>query len=326
MALLRWGILGTAKIARDFVLTAIQTSRNGRIAALASRDAARGAALCARYGIRHLLPDYDALLASPAVDAVYIPLPTSMHANWTRRALEAGKHVLCEKPIGMTVAEVEGLVEARDRCGRVAAEGFMVAHHPQWHDVRRWLQEGAIGRLRMVEGCFTYHNVDPDNVRNRLELGGGGVRDIGVYPVVTTRIATGAEPVRVVAAIERDPHFGTDRFALCRFDFPDFELSFYVGTQLQRRQHMTFHGEHGWIRLDAPFNPGVYDAARVTLRRSSSPGDEVRIYPRDDQYRLMIENFGDAADGVAPPAFPLESSLANQRAIDMIFASAEPSR
>jgi predicted dehydrogenase len=316
---IRWGILGNAKIARDFVIPAIRLSRNGELVALASRDRAKAAEICDRFAIPALHEDYASLLASPQVDAVYIPLPNTMHVEWTQRAIAAGKHVLCEKPLAMQAAEIDALIEARDRSGLTVAEAFMVAHHPQWEHVRRTIAEGRIGALRMVEGAFAYRNFDAGNIRNRRELGGGSLRDIGVYPVVTTRMVTGREPIRAQASIEWDATFGTDKLAVCLVTFEGFHLSFYCATQAARRQQMTFHGEAGWLRLEAPFNAGVYDQARVTLRLNDSAGTEDTIFPQANQYQNMIENFGDAVQGKAPLAFTLESSRANQRVIDMLF-------
>jgi predicted dehydrogenase len=323
MTRIRWGILGNAKIARDWVIPAIKLSRNGEVVALASRDRAKAAEVCSRFAIPAVHDDYAGLLASPDVDAVYIPLPNTLHVEWTHRAIAAGKHVLCEKPLAMHAGEIDRLIEARDRSGRTVAEAFMVAHHPQWDHVRRTIADDRIGRLRMVEGAFTYRNLDGGNIRNVRELGGGALRDIGVYPVVTTRIATGKEPISAQAQIEWDATFGTDKLAVCLVIFKDFQLSFYCGTQAARRQQMTFHGEAGWLRLEAPFNPGIYDQARITLRLNDGSGTEDTIFPQANQYQNMVENFGDAVLGAAPLAFPLESSRANQRVIDMLFEAGD---
>lgn len=322
MSRVRWGILSTAKIGRELVMPAIQLARNGELAALASRDPARGSVVCEQFGITNLYSNYEDLITSPDVDAIYIPLPNTMHVEWTRKAIEAGKHVLCEKPIAMHADEVNGLIEARDRKGVIAGEAFMVAHHPQWKMMRDLLASGRLGKLRMVEGSFAYDNRDANNIRNRRELGGGGLRDIGVYPVVTTRFVTGKEPVSAAARIDWDPNFRTDRFATCWLDFEEFSMSFYCSTQASRRQHMTFHGDKGWARLDAPFNAGIYDQASITLRMNDTTGTEQTIFPQANHYQLMVENFGDAVHGKGSFAFPLESSRANQRVIDMLFAAA----
>jgi len=320
----RWGILGNAKIARDWVIPAIQVSRTGKLVALASRDREKAMEVCERFSIAQLHDSYEGLLAAPDVDAVYIPLPNTMHVEWTQRAVAAGKHVLCEKPLAMRAHEIDGLIEARDRSGLVVGEAFMVAHHPQWEHVRSLIASGRIGRLRMVECSFSYYNTDSNNIRNRRELGGGALRDIGLYPVVATRLVTGQEPVSASARIEWTRVFATDKLAICLVDFDGFHLSFYCATQAARRQHIAFHGENGWIRLDAPFNAGVYDQARVIVRLNDVSGTEEVIFPQANHYLEMVENFGDAVQGRAALRFPLESSRANQRVIDMLFEAGKP--
>jgi predicted dehydrogenase len=322
MQKVRWGVLGAAKIARELVIPAIQLSRNGVVAALASSDAAKGEALRARFNIPRLYSSYESLLSSDAIDAVYIPLPNTLHVEWTLKAIAAGKHVLCEKPLAMRAEEIDALIAARDKSGLVVGEGFMVVHHPQWQRVQVWLGQGKIGRLLAVQASFAFYNKDPQNIRNQKELGGGALRDIGVYPLVVTRFATGEEPISARASIDFDAQFGTDRLAHCQLAFPSFALSFYCSTQAARRQQMTFHGEAGWLQLDTPFNAGVYDMPRIRFRANDSEQYEETIFPSANHYQLMIENFDAAVLREGTFAFPLESSRANQRAIDMIFAAA----
>lgn len=315
---IRWGILGAAKIAREFVAPALHKSTRGEVAAVASRGEDRARALAAPYGAR-VFTDYDAMLADPEIDAVYIPLHNSAHAEWTRRSLEAGKHVLCEKPIALSADEIDALIEARDRAGLFAAEGFMVTHHPQWRCVKQLLEDGAIGRLRHVQGAFSFFNPDPDNVRNQEGLGGGALRDIGVYPCVTTRFATGAEPESVTASIDWDR--GIDATARVAAAFPDFTMDFYVSMRLGKRQMMTFHGEEGWITLHAPFNADVYGPVIVEIRDAR---DETRRerFDRAEQYLLQADAVHAAIlDGV-DYVCPLEFSRGNQRMIDMIYDAA----
>ncbi|SAK84719.1 oxidoreductase [Caballeronia hypogeia] len=321
--MIRWGVLGAANIADKFVVPAIQRSRNGRVTHVAARDGVRAQAFAAKHDIPATCASYDALLHSDDVDAVYIPLPTASHFDWCRKALEAGKHVLCEKPIAMNAVQVRELIALRDATGLLCVEAFMVAHHPQWRYVRERLAAGVIGKLEHVEGSFTYFNDDPDALKNNRDLGGGGVRDIGVYPVVTTRIATGAEPLDVRAAVTIDPRYGTDKLAVCDVRFDAFSLHFYCGTQRARRQSMVFHGTRGWIALDAPFNPGVYDCARVRTRTDSTGEVETVTFDDTDQYRSMVENFCSKLLGEDTEiAFALESSLANQAVIDRILSFA----
>ncbi|WP_321893706.1 Gfo/Idh/MocA family protein [Paraburkholderia tropica] len=319
--MIRWGVLGAAKIADNFVVPAIQRSSNGRVTTIASRDRARAQTFARKHGIENVITSYDEVIASADVDALYIPLPTASHVEWCKKALLAGKHVLCEKPIAMTADEVLELIALRDKTGLVCGEAFMVAHHPQWTFVRDSLTQGLIGELKLVEGSFTYFNDDPDALKNNLSLGGGGVRDIGVYPVVTTRLATELEPTRVEAEVVLDPRFGTDRFARCIAEFTGFSMSFYCGTQMSRQQHMLFHGTKGWLSVDAPFNPGVYAPAQIHHRSDESGETRTIKFDDVDQYQLMVEDFAKAVLGGKPGlTFTLENSLGNQRVIDQILA------
>lgn len=319
----RWGVLSTAKIAREQLLPAITNAENGVLTAVASRDLARARALADRFGAPHAFGSYEELLASDAVDGVYIPLPTAQHVEWAAKAIEAGKHVLVEKPLALKARDIEPLVRLRDERKVLVCEAFMVVHHPQWIKVRDLVQDGAIGRLRHVQGAFSYYNVDPDNMRNRLDLGGGALPDIGVYPTVTTRFVTGREPMRVQATIERDKTFGTDIYSSVRADFGEFELSFYLSTQMAARQIMVFHGDRGFIEVASPFNAGLYDDQRVTLHNQNHSQAEVFRFPGAQQYRAQVEAFARAARGGSDRVFTLEESILNQKVIDAIFRAGD---
>lgn len=319
--MLRWGILSTAKIARTHLVPAILAAEGSVLTAIASRDAKRARALADHCGAPLAFGSYDELLASDAVDAVYVPLPTAQHVEWTLKAIRAGKHVLVEKPLALRAFDIEPLVAARDETGLVVSEAFMVKHHPQWAQVRDWIEAGRIGRLLHVQGAFSYFNDDPANMRNVVELGGGALPDIGVYPIVVTRLVTGAEPVSAFGRVERDPRFGTDRFADCTVAFENFRLSFYVGTQAAARQSMVFHGTDGFIEVEAPFNAGIYGDTRVVLHDQGHSGSEVRRFPAVNQYREQVEAFSRRVAGEDVPLFALEESILNQRVIDAIFRS-----
>jgi predicted dehydrogenase len=314
---MRWGILGAAKIARTALLPAIQAAEGAELVALGTGDAGKAAPFATVVpGLRVM--GYDALLADPGVDAVYIPLPNHLHVDWTLRALAAGKHVLCEKPLALTAPEIDRLIAARDASGLLAAEAFMVCHHPQWARLRALLADGAIGELGHVEGMFTYRNTDMANIRNRAETGGGGLRDIGVYPLVTTRFATRAEPGAIRADIRREN--GVDVFARVWADFPGFTFSMHCGMRLLRRQDMVFHGSAGWIRMTAPFNPPQMGEAQIVLHRADG-SVLIERFPEVDQYRAMVETFGRAARGEAAFPCPLEFSRGNQAALDAILVA-----
>ncbi len=317
----RWGILSTAKIAREQVLPAMADAHNCTISAIASRDGTRARALADRFGAQHAFDSYEALLASDVIDGVYIPLPTSQHVDWSLKAAAAGKHVLCEKPIAIQASEIDQLIAARDTYGVLISEAFMVHYHAQWHKVRSLIADGAIGPLRRVDGAFAYYNVDPDNMRNQPDLGGGALRDIGVYPLVTTRFATGLEPQRVRSRIRFSPEFGTDIYASVNLDFGAFDLSFYCSTQMALRQSMVFHGEKGWIEVHAPFNAGEYGFGKITLNSADHDAQQVFRFSGERQYRSQIEAFVDAANGGDADVFTLENAQGNQRAIDAIFTA-----
>ena len=315
----RWGVLSTARIGREQVLPAIADADNGVLTAVASRGLAKAEALAARFGAPHAFGSYEELLTSGDVDGVYIPLPTSQHVEWAAKAIEAGKHVLVEKPLALDAGDILPLIELRDEKKVVVSEAFMVTYHPQWLKVRELIAEGAIGRLRHVQGAFSYYNVDPDNMRNKPELGGGALPDIGVYPTVSTRFVTGREPLRVQASIERDKDFGTDTYSSVRADFGDFELSFYLSTQMAARQAMVFHGDKGFIEVASPFNAGLYDHHRIELHNQRHSETQVFRFPGAQQYRLQVEAFARAAGGGKEPVFTLEESVLNQKVIDAIF-------
>lgn len=315
----RWGILGAAKIARTAVAPAIHAAAGCQLLALATRDPARADPFRALVPGLRVHDSYDALLGDPSVDAVYIPLPNHLHVEWCLRALAAGKHVLCEKPMAMTASEFDRLQAAKAASDRHLSEAIMALHHPQWHRARAWVQGGAIGQLAHVEGVFTYTNTDPANIRNRPETGGGALRDIGIYPLAVTRFVTGAEPVAQHARATLEN--GVDTHARAHVTFADFVLEFRVSMRMALRQEMVFHGTEGWLRLTAPFNGASYGDTRLDLRRHA--GDwQVESFNAPDPYRLMVEAFVAEARGTAPPQVPLAFSRGNQVVLDGLLASA----
>lgn len=325
--MLRWGILSTALIGIEQVIPAILEADNSVVSAIASRDAGKATALATRFDVPNAFGSYEAMLESDTIDAVYIPLPTSQHVEWSIKAADAGKHVLCEKPISLHADEIDGIIEARDRNKVLVSEAFMVTYHPQWHKVRDLIIEGAIGTLKHVQSAFTYFNKDATNMRNILELGGGALPDIGVYPTVTTRFATSTEPRRVLTKVERDTKFGTDIYSTSQIEFETFDMSMYVSTQLALRQEIVFHGDKGWIEVAAPFNAGLYDADVVTLHSVDHDQATKFRFAGVNQYRLQVEAFARAVS--APDLqgeeeiFSLENSMLNQRLIDAVFRSDE---
>ena len=321
--MLRFGIISTARIGRELVVPAIQDAENCVVTAIASRDLGAARAMADRFSVPHAFGSYEEMLASDTIDAVYIPLPTSQHVEWSIKAADAGKHVLCEKPIALKANEIDDIIAARDRNKVVISEAYMITYTPVWQKVRALLAEGAIGRLRHVQGAFTYFNRDPGNMRNIPALGGGGLPDIGVYPTMSTRFATGKEPVRVQANTERDKDFGTDIYSTVRADFGDFELSFYVSTQMAARQVMVFHGEEGFIEVKSPFNADRWGAEEVELANQNHGVSQIFRFQDSRQYRLEAEAFARAATGGDAEIVTLENSKNNQKLIDAIYRASE---
>ncbi|HET8727809.1 MAG TPA: Gfo/Idh/MocA family oxidoreductase [Alphaproteobacteria bacterium] len=324
-----WGVLSTAKIAVEKVVPALQRSERCRVVALASRDGARGRVAADRLGIERVYDRYEDLLADPEIEVIYNPLPNHLHVPWTVRAAEAGKHVLCEKPIALTAGEAETLIAVRDRTGMRIQEAFMVRTHPQWLKARELVRSGAIGELRAIQGFFSYFNMDPQNIRNMADIGGGGMLDIGCYPVTTARFVTGLEPARVVALIDRDPAMGIDRLGSAILDFPGVQASFVYSTQLIRYQRMQFFGTEGRVEVKIPFNaPPDRPCAVILDRRGDIHDDGGEVYESAicDQYAVAGDAFSTALREGAPQPIPLEDAIRNMRVIDALFRSAESGR
>jgi predicted dehydrogenase len=324
MEKIRWGILSTARIGLNSVIPAFKQGDLGVVSAIASRSLDKARVAAESLGIAHAYGSYEELLADPEVDAIYNPLPNNLHLEWNVRIMEAGKHVLCEKPLGLSVEEVEEMIRVRDRCGVKAGEAFMVKSHPQWNETRERVRRGEVGELRLVQGAFSYYNTDPENIRNIPELGGGGVWDIGCYCVTMSRYLFEQEPVRLVSLVEFDPVMKTDRLASVIMEFPGGQALFSVSTQLCDFQRMQVLGSLGHLEVKIPFNAPVDRPTRVAQDKGSILLDEVTVheYPTANQYTLMGEAFCRAIleDGEVP--VPFEDSLANTKALSAIFESA----
>lgn len=324
--MLRIGIVSTAKIGQEHLIPAIQSASNASLTAIASRKLSSAKKLAEQTGAPFAFGSYEDMLASDEIDAVYIPLPTSHHVEWCVKAANAGKHVLCEKPISLKAADIKTIIKARDKNKVMISEAFMVTYHPQWHKVRDLLKKGTIGELKHVESSFTYFNTDPKNMRNRVELGGGVLPDIGVYPTVTARFASGLEPKRLQASVDYDPKMKTDRYAHVTAEFPGFNMSFYLSTQMSNRQSMVFHGDKGFIELSAPFNSNLYEGDEVRVHNKDHSEARIYRYTGVNQYLLQIEAFANAVAGKKQALFSLEESVLNQRVIDAIYKAGKSGR
>jgi predicted dehydrogenase len=326
MRKVKWGVLGVAKIATQKVIPAMQRGEVSEVAAIASRDLGKARAAAKKLGIKQAFGSYEDLLADPEVEAVYNPLPNELHVPWTVRALDAGKHVLCEKPVALDAQEARPLIEARERSGKLVAEAFMVRFHPQWRRARELARTGAIGEPRAVQTMFSYRLLDPENVRN-IPPGGGALYDIGCYAILSARYIFEAEPTRVVATIDRDPNFRTDRLTSAILEFPGGRHStFSVSTQLAGHQRVTIMGETGRVEIMIPFNAPPDRPTEIAIDSGVDffgGGRRVETFPVCDQYTLQGDAFSRAVLDGAPLEYPIEDAILGMRIVDAIFRSAK---
>ncbi|SMX27751.1 Glucose--fructose oxidoreductase precursor [Pelagimonas phthalicica] len=317
----RWGVLGAAKFAREHMAPAINAARRGQLVALAtsSSDKAKPFEEIA-LGLR-VHDSYEALLADPEVDAVYVPLPNHLHVEWALKAMEAGKHVLVEKPLAMSCADFDKVIAKRDESGVMAAEAYMIVHHPQWKRAKALYESGAIGKLIRVSGAFSYDNsADTQNIRNDASKGGGAIPDIGVYIYGAARFLTGEEPEKILSTEVRREN-GVDVWSHITAQFPSFHYTGVVSMRMAPWQEMVFHGDKGVMRLSAPFNANLYGEARIELQSAGPEGMEMQTirYPADNHYVHQVEAFNAAVLDGAGYACPLEFSRGTQAMIDMVW-------
>jgi predicted dehydrogenase len=325
----KWGVLSTAAIGVRKVLPGMQQGEWSEIVAIASRDGQKAESVARKLRIPKAYWSYEELLSDPDIEAIYNPLPNHLHVPWSIKAAEAGKHVLCEKPIGLNVAEAKALLAARDRTGVKIGEAFMVRTHPQWLRTRELIRSGRIGDLRAIVGAFSYLNRDAANIRNVLDWGGGGIYDIGCYPITTSRFIFGDEPSRVIGSIERDPEFQTDRLASVILDFPTGQSIFTCSTQLVPYQRMQFLGTKGRIEIEIPFNAPNDRPCRIFIddgRDVHGGGVTTETFPTCDQYGIQADVFSRAIRGDGEVPVSIEDAVRNMAVIEAIFRSAETGR
>ncbi|RUT29300.1 Gfo/Idh/MocA family oxidoreductase [Arsenicitalea aurantiaca] len=319
----RWGIISTANIGLEKVVPAIMKSPSSEVVAIASRDEAKARAAADRLGIEKAYGSYEALFSDPDVDAVYNPLPNHLHVPMTLAAARAGKHVLCEKPIALDTAEAEQLREIPD--GIVFYEAFMVRFHPQWLRAREIVRSGELGEIRAINCVFAYHNVDPGNVRNQADIGGGGIMDIGCYAITGSRFLFEAEPLRVVSLVDRDPEFRTDRLASVIADYGNGrQLTFICSTQAVPHQKIEVLGTKGRVEILIPFNAPADQATAILVDTGLALGGTMarrEIIAPCDQYTEQAEAFAQAVLGKKPLGYGVEDAIATMKALDAIFES-----
>jgi predicted dehydrogenase len=322
----KWGVLGAANIAVGKVIPAMQQSAHSPVVAIASRDLAKAQAAADKLGIGRAYGSYQELIDDPDVEAIYNPLPNHLHVPWTLRAAEAGKHVLCEKPLALNADEIGQLIEVRDRKRVHIGEAFMVRTHPQWAAVRELIAEGRIGELRLVSGHFSYFRRNPDDVRSRPEWGGGGLLDIGCYPITLSRWLFGEEPTDVAGVVDMDPEFEVDRLASGLLKFPSGQATFSCSMQLVPFQMVQVFGTEGRIQVEIPFSPPFSHECRILIDDGSQfigAAGEIITLPAVDQYRLQAERFSEAVRGVGKVPVSLEDARGNMAVIDALFRSAK---
>ncbi len=316
----RWGVLGVARIATNKVIPGMQRGQWSEMTAIASRDAAKARAAAEQLGIPNWYGSYEELLANSEIDAIYIPLPNHMHVPWSIQCAQAGKHVLCEKPIALSAEDARTLIPVRDATGVKMGEAFMARTHPQWLRARELVWSGRIGDLRVFSMTFGYFNADPANVRNIAEWGGGALMDIGCYPITLSRMMFGEEPVRVAGSMERDPKFKTDRLTSAILEFRSGQCVFTCSTQLTYYQRTQIFGTKGRIEVEIPVNAPADQVSRIFV------DGEVEEIPPCDQYTIQGDLFSRAILEDGPVPVPMEDAVHNMAVIDAIVRSARTGR
>lgn len=322
----RWGVLSTARIAVKKVIPAMQQSDWVEVTAIASRDLRRAEEVAHALGIPKAYGSYEELLADPQIEAIYNPLPNHLHVPWSMKAAEAGKHVLCEKPISITVTEARDLLAVQQRTGILIAEAFMVRNHPQWLRARELVASGRVGALRAIQGHFSYFNVDPANIRNIPEFGGGSLMDTGCYSINTSRFLFGEEPLRVLGLIDRDPKLKIDRLTSAILQFPSGQSLFTCSTQLVHSQRVELLGSLGRIEIAIPFTPSNDCPNEIRIddgRDLIGGGVTTETFPACNQFTIQGEVFSRAVRQGTEVPVPLPDAIKNMAVIEALFRSAE---
>lgn len=316
----QWGVIGVSGHYRLRCSAPLQRSETVKMRGIASRSVDRAQAAAAEFGMSVGYGSYEELLADREIEAVYIPLPNHMHLEWIKKAADAGKHILCEKPLGLNAAEVEEAIAYTNKKGVLLMEAFMYRLHPQWLTAKELISIGEIGSVTTVQSHFFYDNRDPNNIRNRPEAGGGSILDIGCYAVSSARFLTGKEPVQVMSLIDWDEQFGTDRLASGILDFGDgVQSTFTVGTQTYAQQKVQAFGTGGTVRVELPFN--AYPDVPLSVHVETGVGHRTVNHPPQDQYQIQFEKFSEAVRRGGPVPTPIEDALGNQRVLDALFRS-----
>ena len=322
MRKVRWGVMGTANIGTAKVIPGMQQGEFCEMVGIASRDIAKARSVADELGFPKAYGSYEELLADPDIEAVYIPLPNHLHVPWSIKTLEAGKHVLCEKPIGLSADEARQLLEtSKKHPGLKAMEAFMYRHHPQWQKAKQLVGAGTIGEPKTTQMFVSYNNLDPNNVRNMADIGGGGLMDVGCYCISMPRFMFGAEPERVIGIMEYDPVFGTDRVTSAILDFGSGRTATWTcSTQLPEYQRFKISGSDGHVEVEIPLNTAPDQPSRIWAQIGQEK-EEV-TFPACDQYTIQGDLFSQAVINDTPVFTPLEDAVANMEVIEAVARSA----
>ncbi len=322
MEKINWGVLGAANIAVNKVIPSFKNCGYSSLQGIASRDINKAKKIANEMKISKAYGSYEELLADSDIQAIYIPLPNHLHIPWSEKALKAGKHVLCEKPIAMDATEAKKFLEfSKDFPNQKIMEAFMYKHHPQWVKVLEMVRGGKIGEVKTIHSVFTYFLMDPENCRNRIEMGGGGLMDIGCYPINLSRMLFDKEPERVMGVIEKDQNFKTDRHTLALMDFGTGTASFSCSTQMSPYQRANIIGSEGRIEIQIPFNQPEDKPARILYFNGKK--EKQISFSAADQYSIQLDLFSKAILNDSPVPVPLEDAVCNMNVIDAIFKSAD---
>lgn len=318
MKKIRFGVLSTAKIGRKKVIPAMQKGTYSEIVAIGSRSEDKAEEVAENLGIPNAYGSYEELLTDPKVDAIYNPLPNHLHVPWSIKALEAGKHVLCEKPIALTSAEAQKLLEASNKYPDLKVmEAFMYRHHPRWQKTKEIVDDGVIGELNSVHSFFSYFNDNPDDIRNQAEIGGGGLMDVGCYCISTARFLFGREPERAMSVLKMDPDFQTDRLASGLLDFGSGTSVFTCSTQSSAHQYVKIFGTEGHISLHNPFTPAPDERTDIHLSKNGT-SETIEVEPYD-QYTVQGDLFARSILNNTPVPTPLQDAVNNMKVIEELL-------
>jgi predicted dehydrogenase len=320
MKALQLGILSVSGFFQKKIAIPVAKSPMIEIAAIASRSEDKAKKAASEYNIRKAYGSYEALLADPSIEAVYIPLPNHLHAQFIKKAADAGKHIICEKPIALNVQEAEESIAYAHKKGVKVMEAFMYRFHPQWQHARELIRMKEIGKVQLVQCIFTYNNTDPSNIRNQAEAGGGAIMDIGCYAVSSSRFLLGAEPKRVISLTQYDQNFGTDILSTGILDFGDSRAEYTIGTQTFPYQRVNVYGSGGVISVEIPFNTPADVETQLTV--TNSIGTREVLFAPEDQYILEFEAFARAIKEDTEVPTPASDAIANMKVLDALVKSA----